>query len=176
MSRSVNEHRADAPQVLNLAVMTVSDTRTIETDTSGALIVEMAEAVGHHILERVIVPDEPERMTPLLRGYASRNELHAVLITGGTGISPRDQTYETVTALLTRPLPGYGELFRMLSFAEIGPACILSRAVAGLMGETVVLVMPGSRAAVELAMSKIILPELPHLVREARKPTGKSGP
>jgi molybdopterin adenylyltransferase len=176
MSRSVNEHRADAPQVLNLAVMTVSDTRTMETDTSGALIVEMAEAAGHHILERVIVPDEPDRMTLLLRGYASRNELHAILMTGGTGISPRDQTYETVTALLTRPLPGYGELFRMLSFAEIGPACILSRAVGGLVGETVVLVMPGSRAAVELAMSKIILPELPHLVREARKPAGKSAP
>jgi molybdopterin adenylyltransferase len=90
-------------------------------------------------------------------------------VTGGTGISPRDQTYETVSALLSKPLPGYGELFRMLSYAEIGPATILSRAVGGLMGELVVLVMPGSRAAVELAMTKIILPELPHLVREARK-------
>jgi molybdenum cofactor biosynthesis protein B len=176
MSHSVSEHRADAPQVLNLAIMTVSDTRTIDTDTSGALIVAMAEAGGHRILERVIVPDEPDRMSPLLRDYASRNELHAILITGGTGISPRDQTYETVTALLTRPLPGYGELFRMLSFAEIGPACILSRAVGGLVGEAVVLVMPGSRAAVELAMGKIILPELPHLVREARKQSGKIGP
>jgi molybdenum cofactor biosynthesis protein B len=169
MSRSVSEHRADAPQALNLAVMTVSDTRTTETDTSGALIVAMAEAAGHRVLERVIVPDEPDRMTPLLRGYASRDELHAILVTGGTGISPRDQTYETVTALLTKPLPGYGELFRMLSYAEIGPACILSRAVGGLIGPSVVLVMPGSRAAVELAMSKIILPELPHLVREARR-------
>jgi molybdenum cofactor biosynthesis protein B len=171
MSRSVSEHRADAPQVLNLAVMTVSDTRSIETDTSGALIVAMAEAAGHRTLERVIVPDEPGRMTPLLRDYAARDELHAVLITGGTGISPRDQTYETVTALLTKPLAGYGELFRMLSYSEIGPACILSRAIGGLIGRAVVLVMPGSRAAVELAMSKIILPELPHLVREARRPT-----
>ena len=91
------------------------------------------------------------------------------MITGGTGISPRDQTYETVSALLTKPLPGYGELFRMLSYAEIGPACLLSRAIGGLIGDRVVLVMPGSRAAVELAMSKIILPELPHIVREARK-------
>jgi molybdenum cofactor biosynthesis protein B len=155
---------------LNLAVMTVSDTRTIETDTSGALIVAMAEAAGHRILERVIVPDEPDRMTPLLRGFAARDELHAVLLTGGTGISPRDQTYETVQALLTKPLPGYGELFRMLSYSEIGPACILSRAVGGLIGHAVVLVMPGSRAAVDLAMSKIVLPELPHLVREARRP------
>jgi molybdenum cofactor biosynthesis protein B len=93
-------------------------------------------------------------------------------LTGGTGISPRDQTYETVSGLLTKPLPGYGELFRMLSYAEIGPATILSRAVGGLMGETVVLVMPGSQAAVRLAMEKIILPELPHLVREARKGRG----
>ncbi len=169
MNQSVNEHRAAAPNSLNLAMLTVSDTRTIETDTSGALIVSMAEAAGHRIAERVILPDEPERMTPLIRDYAARDDLHAVLITGGTGISPRDQTYETVNALLTKPLPGYGELFRMLSFAEIGPACLLSRAVGGLIGRQVVLVMPGSRAAVELAMSRIILPELPHIVREARK-------
>ena len=176
MSRAVSEHRADAPKSLNLAVLTVSDTRTEETDTSGALIVTMAEAAGHRIVERAIVPDEPDRMTPLLRDYASRGDLHAILVTGGTGISPRDQTYETVSALLTRPLPGYGELFRMLSYAEIGSACILSRAVGGLIGPVVLLVMPGSRAAVELAMSKIILPELPHLVREARTGTGRTGP
>jgi molybdenum cofactor biosynthesis protein B len=115
-------------------------------------------------------------MTPLLHHYASRNDLDAILITGGTGISPRDQTYETVSALLIKPLPGYGELFRMLSYAEIGSACILSRALGGLVGRVVILVMPGSRAAVELAMSKIILPELPHLVREARKTPGATGP
>jgi molybdenum cofactor biosynthesis protein B len=176
MSRAVTEHRADAPKALGLAVMTVSDTRTMETDTSGALIVALAEAVGHRILERVIVPDEPDRMTPLIRDFAARDELHAILITGGTGISPRDRTYETVAALLTKPLTGYGELFRMLSYAEIGPACILSRAVGGLIERSVVLVMPGSRAAVELAMNKIILPELPHIVREARKGFGQIGP
>jgi molybdopterin adenylyltransferase len=173
MSQSVSEHRAGAPTSLNLAVVTVSDTRTIETDTSGALIVELAEGAGHRVLERAIVPDEPDAMRPLLRGFAGRDELHATLVTGGTGISARDQTYETVSSLLTKPLPGYGELFRMLSYAEIGPACLLSRAVGGLMGAVVVLVMPGSRAAVQLAMSKIILPELPHIVREARK--GLSG-
>jgi molybdenum cofactor biosynthesis protein B len=132
----------------------------------------MAEGAGHRILERVIVPDEPDRMTPLFRGYTADDRLHAALVTGGTGISPRDQTYETVTALLTKPLPGYGELFRMLSYAEIGPACLLSRAVGGLIGRLVVLVMPGSRAGVELAMRQIVLPELPHLVREARKTIG----
>jgi molybdopterin adenylyltransferase len=174
-SQAVAEHRADAPSALNLAVMTVSDTRTLENDTSGALIVAMAEAAGHRVLERVLVPDEPECMRPLLLGFAARGELHATLITGGTGISPRDQTYETVSALLTKPIPGYGELFRMLSYAEIGPACILSRAIGGLIGQSAVLVMPGSRAAVDLAMSRIILPELPHIVREARKTTGKPG-
>ena len=172
MSQAVSEHRAAAPVSLMLAVMTVSDTRTFENDTSGALIVSMAEAAGHRIAERVIVADEPEHMTPLLRSFSEREGLHAILITGGTGISPRDQTYETVSALLTKPLPGYGELFRMLSYAEIGPACLLSRAVGGLIGDRVVLVMPGSRAAVEMAMGKIILPELPHIVREARKPGG----
>lgn len=169
MSQAVTKHRAEAPKSLNLAVLTVSDTRTGETDTSGALIVELAEAAGHRVIERAIVPDEPDPMRSLLQGYGARDDLHAVLVTGGTGISARDQTQETVSALLTKSLPGYGELFRMLSYAEVGPACMLSRAVGGLMGRTVLLVMPGSRAAVELAMSKIILPELPHLVREARK-------
>jgi molybdenum cofactor biosynthesis protein B len=168
-SPSVAQHRAEAPRSLRLAVLTISDTRTLDTDTSGALIVERAEAAGHVIVEREIIPDEPDRMRPLLEAYRDRGDIHAALLTGGTGISPRDQTYETVSALLTKPLPGYGELFRMLSFAEIGPAAMLSRAIGGLAGGLVVLVMPGSRAAVSLAMDKLILPELPHLVREARK-------
>jgi molybdenum cofactor biosynthesis protein B len=155
--------------VLRLAVVTVSDTRTLATDTSGARIVELSEAVGHSIAARDLIADEPDVMLALLRAYLDRSDLDAVLMTGGTGISPRDQTFETVSSLLTKPLPGYGELFRMLSYAEIGPATILSRAVGGLMGRLVVLVMPGSRAAVELAMMRIILPELPHLVREATK-------
>jgi molybdopterin adenylyltransferase len=169
MSQAVTEHRQAAPQSLSLAVMTVSDTRTLQSDSSGALIVALAEAAGHRVIERAIVPDEPDQMRPLLLDWSSRDELHAILITGGTGISPRDQTFETVSSLLTKPLPGYGELFRMLSYAEIGPASILSRAIGGLIGGLVILVMPGSRAAVELAMTRIILPELPHIVREARK-------
>src|SRR4051794_16518000 len=169
MNPTVEEHRKQGTSSLTIAVVTVSDTRTLATDTSGALIVELAERAGHRVADRAIVPDEPDRMCPLLLSYRDRGDLHAVLMTGGTGISPRDQTFETVSALLTKPLPGYGELFRMLSYAEIGPATILSRAVGGLMGELVVLVMPGSRAAVKLAMEKIILPELPHLVREATK-------
>ncbi len=168
-NQAVREHREQAPTSLKIAVLTVSDTRTIETDTSGALIVERSTAAGHRVIAREIVADEPDRMRPLLLGFAALAELQAILVTGGTGLSPRDQTFETVSALLTKHLSGYGELFRMLSYAEIGPACMLSRAVGGLIGEVVILVMPGSRAAVELAMTKIILPELPHLVREARK-------
>jgi molybdenum cofactor biosynthesis protein B len=169
MSQAVFEHRSDAPVSLNLAVLTVSDTRTVETDTSGARIAELATAAGHRVVERAIVPDEPDRMRPILERWATSPEVHAILVTGGTGVSARDQTYETVSGLLTKPLPGYGELFRMLSHAEIGPACMLSRAVGGLIGRVAIFVMPGSRAAVELAMSKILLPELPHVVREARK-------
>ena len=169
MSQVVDQHRGESPQILQVAVLTISDTRTLATDTSGALIVELLANAGHTLADRAIVPDEPDRIRPLLESYRARNDLHAVLLTGGTGISPRDQTYETVSALLTKPLPGYGELFRMLSYAEIGPACMMSRAVGGLMGGLVVLVMPGSRAAVQLAMTRIILPELPHLVQQARK-------
>src|SRR4051794_40991211 len=169
MSQAVTEHRAGAPQSLHLAVLTVSDSRTRETDTSGALIVELAGTAGHQVRAREIVPDEPEVIRSLLQEYGRRDAPPAVLIPGGTGISARDQTFETVSGLLSKPLPGYGELFRMLSYAEIGPACMLSRAVGGLMGRLAVMVMPGSRAAVQLAMTKIILPELPHLVREARK-------
>lgn len=169
MSQAVIEHRGAAPDVLNVAVVTVSDTRTPETDASGAMIVALAEEAGHRVLERRIIRDEPAEMGPLFQLLCSREGLDAILVTGGTGISPRDQTFETVSAMLTKPLPGYGELFRMLSYAEIGPACLLSRAVGGLIGRMVILVMPGSRAAVELAMRRIILPELPHIVREANK-------
>ena len=169
MSQAVSEHRAAAPESLSLALVTVSDTRTFETDTSGALIVELAEGAGHRIAAREIVRDEPALMRPLLERFAGRDDLHAILVTGGTGISARDQTFETVSSLLSKPLPGFGELFRMLSYAEIGSACLLSRAVGGLIGRAAILVMPGSRAAVQLAMSRIVLPELPHIVREARK-------
>jgi molybdenum cofactor biosynthesis protein B len=169
MSDSVSEHRQASPHSLGLAVMTVSDTRTLATDDSGDLIIALAQAEGHRLLERVIVPDEPDRMRPILLHWSQHGQVDAILVTGGTGISLRDRTFETVSALLTRPLPGYGELFRMLSFAEIGSACILSRAIGGLIGRVAILVMPGSPAAVELAMTKIILPELPHIVREGRK-------
>lgn len=169
MSQIADQHRAEGSQVFQIAVLTVSDTRTPETDTSGALIIDLAREAGHIIADHAIVPDEPDALRAALISHQAIPDLHAVLMTGGTGISHRDRTFETVSGLLTKPLPGYGELFRMLSYAEIGPAAMLSRAVGGLIGELVVLVMPGSRAGVELAMTKIILPELSHLVHQARK-------
>ena len=169
MSTSVEQHRSEGPAAVRCAVVTVSDTRTLATDTGGQTVVDRLTAAGHVVVERHILPDEPERMRPLLNEFRQRADVDAVLLTGGTGIASRDQTYETVAGLLTRPLPGYGELFRLLSYGEIGAAAMLSRAVGGLLGRVVVLTMPGSTAAVRLAMDKLILPELGHLVREARR-------
>lgn len=168
--RSVHQqHEATAPQQLRCAVITVSDTRTLETDSGGQTVINYLQQAGHAVAVREIIPDEPVRMRPLLQLLAGRDEVDAILLTGGTGISSRDQTFETVTELIQKPLPGYGELFRMLSYHDIGPAAMLSRAVGGVMDKTVVLTMPGSPAAVRLAMEKLIAPQLPHLVREARR-------
>ena len=169
MSDSVKEHKASAKASVKLGIVTVSDTRTLETDTSGLLIDQIATQAGHEVAWRKIVRDEPVEIQNVIVQSQSDPSIQAVLITGGTGISPRDQTVETLEKLFTKQIPGYGELFRWLSFQEIGPACILSRATGGLIGPLVVLLMPGSRAAVKLAMEQIIVPELPHLVREANK-------
>lgn len=169
MSQSTEEHRAEAPESVRCAVITVSDTRTLETDRGGDAVIERLLAAGHKLGAREIVPDEPDSMRPLLESFVASEEIDAILMTGGTGVGSRDQTYETVTGMLTKTLPGYGELFRMLSYEEIGTAAMLSRTVGGLVRQTVLLTMPGSPAAVRLAMEKVILPELGHLVREARK-------
>ncbi len=160
-------HEAQGPRRVRCAVITVSDTRTLENDTGGQTVIEHLERAGHGVIAREIVPDEPERMRPLLMSLIGGGDVVVVLLTGGTGISSRDQTYETVSAMLEKPLPGYGEIFRMLSYQEIGAAAILSRAVGGLVKRKVVLTMPGSPAAVRLAMEKVIVPQLPHLMREA---------
>lgn len=169
MSSTPDEHKASAPEQVRCAVVTISDTRTLETDTGGALLIELLTGSGHSAVARELIPDDAPRINALLDNYANDPAVQAVLLTGGTGITARDQTYETVTARLTRSLPGYGELFRMLSYQEIGAATMLSRAVGGLIGTTVVLTMPGSRNAVRLAMEQVILPELTHLVREANR-------
>ena len=167
MDPPAQEHRKQAPKSVRCAVITVSDTRTLETDQSGRTVASMLTAAGHQVTAREIVPDEPDCMRQKIESVPRATEV--ILMTGGTGIGQRDQTYETVANLLTRLLPGYGELLRALSYQEIGPAAMLSRAIGGLMGRTVLLTMPGSPAAVRLAMEKIILPELGHLVREANR-------
>ncbi|HVC99473.1 MAG TPA: MogA/MoaB family molybdenum cofactor biosynthesis protein [Pirellulales bacterium] len=169
MSQSAAEHRSQSPSSLGCAVVTVSDTRTEATDTGGKAVANYLVQAGHRVVDRRIVRDEPDQMRSLLLAYRDRSDIDAVLLTGGTGVTSRDQTFETVAGLLTKTLPGFGELFRVLSYQEIGAAAMLSRAVGGLLGGTVILTMPGSPAAVQLAMQKLILPELPHLVREARR-------
>ena len=169
MSQSSDRHHAEAPKSVACAVVTVSDTRTLADDTGGATVVELLTAAGHTVAAREITPDDPARMRALLTQFVARADIDAILLTGGTGLSSRDQTYETVSALLTKPLPGYGEIFRMLSYQEIGAAGMLSRAIGGLIDRTVVLTMPGSPGGVRLAMTKLIVPELGHMVREARR-------
>jgi molybdenum cofactor biosynthesis protein B len=169
MPATHEQHKAQGPPSIRCAVITVSDTRTLETDTGGKAVIDYLTAAGHTVVAREIIPDEPARMRPLVESLRDRPDIDAILLTGGTGVTSRDQTFETISELLDKPLPGYGEIFRMLSFQEIGPAAILSRAVGGLCGGKVVLTMPGSPAAVKLAMEKIIVPELRHLVREARR-------
>ena len=169
MSQVPDQHRKEAPQVVGCAVITVSDTRTLETDKGGQTAVDLLSGAGHRVLVREIVPDEPEQMRELLVSLRGRDDVAAILMTGGTGLGSRDQTFETVSELLDKPLPGYGELFRALSYKVIGPAAMLSRATGGLIGRTVLLTMPGSQSAVQLALEEIILPELGHLVREARR-------
>ena len=168
-SPSAAEHRDEAPKKVRCAVITVSDTRRPDTDVSGQTVVELLETAGHTVVERELIPDEPMEMNMLVLRLADTDEVEAILLTGGTGVAARDQTPETLSRLFTKELPGYGELLRMLSYQEIGPAAMLSRALGGVIDSTVVLAMPGSTAAVRLAMEKLILPELGHLVSHATR-------
>ena len=169
MSRSTAEHRRQSPESVRAAVITVSDSRKHDADVGGDLIVKLLTDAGHSVVARHLVPDEPAAIRELLERLVAGGEVDAVLVTGGTGIARRDQTVDTVAELLTKSLPGYGELLRMLSYRQVGPAAMLSRAVGGVVGDVVVLTMPGSPAAVELAMTSLIVPELGHLVYEARR-------
>jgi molybdenum cofactor biosynthesis protein B len=169
MSTSTTQHRSQSPKSVRSAVITVSDTRTLETDRGGQLIVDMLEGAGHQVTARHIVRDDPREIDPMLRKLADPETTDVVLITGGTGIAARDRTFETISETLDKIMPGYGELFRMLSYEDIGPAAMLSRAIGGVLNNVIVLTMPGSVAAVQLAMEKLIVPEIGHLVYEARK-------
>ena len=168
-SSAKHHHREAASVSVQVVVITVSDTRTLETDTGGALVAEMLEKLDHKVSAREIVRDEPEAIAAGVRGALERAGVGAVILTGGTGVAPRDVTPESVEPLLERIIPGFGELFRQLSYEDIGSAALLSRAIAGLAKGRVVFVIPGSRGAVRLAMEKLILPELGHLAAEAVK-------
>jgi molybdenum cofactor biosynthesis protein B len=158
------EHRESAPRTVRCFVLTISDTRTLETDASGSAIASMLEEAGHQIAGRSIVPDDPSRVQETIRSAAPH--VQAVIATGGTGLSSRDSTFEAISALLEKRLDGFGELFRMLSYEQVGAAAMLSRAAAGTIGRAIVFSLPGSEAAVRLAMARLILPELGHVVRE----------
>jgi molybdopterin adenylyltransferase len=165
-AKAPHQHKARAPASAKVYVVTCSDSRTVKTDEGGRIIKDQLARGGHVIAGAAIVPDEPSRIAHELQ-RARDAGAQIALITGGTGIPSRDNTFEAVSAAITRPLPGFGELFRMLSFAEIGSAAMLSRAVAGVTKEgLIVFAMPGSPAAVRLACERLILPELGHLLEE----------
>lgn len=169
---SVAEHKQRAPvDPIRVAVITVSDTRSESTDVGGRLIEELCLGAGHQVVSRVIVPDEPTRVAAEVEALARAGEggAEVVLLTGGTGIARRDTTVEALASRFDKTLDGFGELFRMLSWQEIGPAAMLSRATAGVVGGLAVFLMPGSPAAVRLAMERLILPELGHIISLLRR-------
>ncbi len=154
---------------INCAVITVSDTRTPITDRSGAAIQQLLQAAGHQIGSYQIIPDEPDRIRSVLAAAVSlQPPIQAMVFNGGTGISPRDTTYDAISSLLTKTLPGFGEIFRQLSYQDIGSRAIASRAIAGTYEQMLVFSLPGSSGAVQLGMEKLILPELVHLVTQIR--------
>lgn len=168
-SSTPEEHKAHAPKSIGCFVLTISDTKTPESDSSGALIRELLGGAGHRVAGSAIVRDEPDQVQQVVRKAATDPGVQAVILTGGTGLTARDSTFEAVEALLDKRLPGFGELFRMLSYQEIGPAAMLSRAQLGVYQRRIVVSLPGSPNACRLALEKLLIPELGHLVREATR-------
>lgn len=162
-------HKTDAPASVRAFVVTISDTRTEATDTSGAAIAKLLEGAGHTVSGRKIVKDDPTAIRGVVSYAAKSGASDVVITTGGTGISSRDGSYEAISALFERTLDGFGELFRGLSYQEIGSAAMLSRATAGTIGRCAIFVLPGSENAVRLAMEELILGEIGHVVRELRR-------
>ena len=169
MSESVHKHREAAPEKVRVAVLTISDTRTRENDTGGDIAEELLRDVGQEIVARQIVRDEVIAIRSSLIDLLARSDVDAIITTGGTGISARDTTYEVVERMIEKQLDGFGEIFRALSYEEIGAAAIMSRALAGSVGTKFIASLPGSRNAVRLAVEKLLVPELAHVVFELRK-------
>lgn len=158
-------HPDQQPLTLSCGIITVSDTRTPETDRSGQLIHQSLSDAGHRVAAYQILPDEPEQIQALLAQLCTP-EIDAIILNGGTGIAPRDTTYDAIESMLEKTLPGFGEIFRMLSYDEIGSRAIASRAIAGVYHQTLIFSLPGSTNAVRLALEKLILPEMVHLVKQ----------
>lgn len=169
-SPSHQDHRREAESLgpIAIAVLTISDTRDRESDASGAFLRERIEAEGHTLADYRIVRDDAFAITATLTELAG-GSAEVIIANGGTGIAKRDSTFEAIGGALEKTLPGFGELFRILSYEEIGPAAMLSRATAGLFGASIVFSLPGSPAAVRLAWEKLIGPEIRHVVRELRR-------
>jgi molybdenum cofactor biosynthesis protein B len=166
---SIKEHKNKKVSV-NCLIITVSDTRTVESDKSGDLMEKFLTEAGHQIIQREIVKDERELIQQVITAGSINSDIDVILTNGGTGIASRDVTIEAVESLLDKGIPGFGELFRMLSYTEdIGSAAIMSRATAGIFNHTAIFSTPGSSGAVKLAMEKLIIPELSHVVHEIKK-------
>jgi molybdenum cofactor biosynthesis protein B len=161
-------HPDEQPRAVSYAIITVSDTRTKETDKSGRLIRQLLTNAGHQLIAYSIVKDEPKDIKGLLIELDSQSDLEAIIFNGGTGIAPRDTTYDVVSKWLTKIIPGFGEIFRYLSYQEIGSRAIASRAVAGVTNQKLIFSLPGSSNAVKLAVERLVLPELNHLVKQVR--------
>jgi molybdenum cofactor biosynthesis protein B len=166
---SQQEHKAVAPSRVRCFVLTVSDTRTEATDTSGNAIAELLTAAGHEIAGRAIVKDEPADVARVVSDQLASADVQAIITTGGTGLTSRDSTYEAIEGLIEKRLDGFGELFRMLSYHDIGPAAMLSRAVAGTARGKFIAALPGSEGAVRLGITKLLIPELGHIAQQLAK-------
>jgi len=163
------EHKALAPRVVGCLVITCSDTRTPETDTSGQLIQKLLREHGHEVVGYHVIKDDPGQIQHRIALGTTHDRIHAIIINGGTGISRRDSTFEAVDKMLEKRLEGFGEIFRLLTYQEIGSPAFISRTTAGTYNNRIVFSIPGSEHAVRLAMEKLILPELGHLVQQLTK-------
>jgi molybdopterin adenylyltransferase len=169
---TLQPHPDSTPITVNCAVMTITDTRILETDKSGQLTKQLLVKAGHKVIDYTILKDEPAQIRAQMETWGKRQDVDAVILNGGTGIAPRDTTYDAIASLLEKTLPGFGELFRYLSYQEIGSRAIASRAIAGVYQGKLVFSLPGSSNAVKLAISQLILPELVHLVTQLKKGNG----
>ncbi len=155
--------------MVRCAVLTVSDTRTVETDTGGRAVASLLTSAGHQVVDATIAVDDAVQVRGLVSAWLDRSDVDVVITTGGTGITSRDTTYEAIDGLIEKRLDGFGELFRMLSYEQVGAAAMMSRATAGLARRRIIIALPGSEAAVRLAMDKLVVPELAHMVQQARR-------